>query len=51
MKPDYEKSDLEIFTEDSFEVYDPWTAAVRGVFGSLADAELFRDALRAQVTE
>jgi len=38
--------DLELCEEAVWEIYDPWTAQVRGVFYAEADAMLFLDALK-----
>lgn len=38
-------SPLEIIEEATYEVYDPWTAQIRGVFHRKEDAELFLKAL------
>lgn len=36
---------LEIWNDAVWEVYDPWTAQIRGLFYAESDANLFRDLL------
>lgn len=38
----YAKESLEIWDNKTFEVYDPWTAQIRGVFYTREDAEAFK---------
>lgn len=46
--PDYHREPLELTKTDMWEVYDPWSAAIRGVFYTEADAKVFRKALMRQ---
>ena len=39
--PDYEKAPIQIWDEQVFEVFDPWTAQVIGLFYTREDAESF----------
>lgn len=45
---DYEHNPLEVYPEQVWEVVDPWTAQLRGILYSEADADLFCQAVYRQ---